>query len=276
MSGQLNVVQADMYKFLIEGMPDLAISSLDIDGRVELWNAGAEKLTGFTAKQMEGKNYTNLYLPEERNDNILAQELKQAKNARFEKAAYIKRADGTKVWVDMVLAPSKDEGGELRGLGLIIRDVTSRKETDDMLLRQSADLIELSTPVITLWDGIIALPIIGTLDSARSQVMMEKLLTELVRTGAGVAILDITGVPTIDTLVAQHLMKTIQAARMMGADCIISGIRPEIAQTIVHLGIDLSQVKTKATMARALQEALEMNNLAIVRRTAQPPGRNLK
>jgi rsbT co-antagonist protein RsbR len=125
--------------------------------------------------------------------------------------------------------------------------------------------MELSTPVVELWDGILALPLIGTLDSARTQVVMESLLERIVETSAKIAIIEITGVPTVDTLVAQHLLKTVAAARLMGADCIISGIRPQIAQTIVHLGVDLSSVVTKATLADAFRVALQRSNLTVTK-----------
>jgi rsbT co-antagonist protein RsbR len=131
-----------------------------------------------------------------------------------------------------------------------------QKNREEVINRQQQELLELSTPVVELWTGILALPLIGTLDSARTQVVMESLLQAIVRTGAAIAIIDITGVPTVDTLVAQHLLKTVAAARLMGADCIISGIRPQIAQTIVHLGVDLSAVSTKATLADAFTLAL--------------------
>ncbi len=134
---------------------------------------------------------------------------------------------------------------------------------DEMIKRQQHELLELSTPVIQLWDGILALPLIGTLDSARTQVIMESLLQRITETGSIVAIIDITGVPTVDTLVAQHLLKTIAAARLMGADCIISGIRPAIAQTIIHLGVSLQDVVTKATLADALALALRQRNLGV-------------
>jgi rsbT co-antagonist protein RsbR len=130
-------------------------------------------------------------------------------------------------------------------------------------------VLELSTPVVKLWDGVLALPMIGTLDSARTQVVMESLLQRIVETGAEVAIIDITGVPTVDTLVAQHLLKTITAARLMGAECIISGIRPQIAATIVHLGVDLSAVITKATLADAFLVALGRLGLAVQRAPAR-------
>ncbi len=141
---------------------------------------------------------------------------------------------------------------------------------EDMIGRQQMELLELSTPVVELWDGILALPLIGTLDSARTQIVMENLLERIVASGAEIAIIDITGVPTVDTLVAQHLIKTISAARLMGADCILSGIRPQIAQTIVHLGLELNVV-SKATMADALGLALRRTGRSIIRH-ATPAG----
>jgi rsbT co-antagonist protein RsbR len=155
----------------------------------------------------------------------------------------------------------------LDALGLYTTE-TFQRSREEMIRRQQQEMLELSTPVVTLWQGILALPLIGTLDSARTQVVMESLLQRIVETGSLIAILDITGVPTVDTLVAQHLLKTVAAARLMGADCIISGIRPQIAQTIVHLGVDLNSVTTKATLADAFAIALKRNGLAVTRATA--------
>jgi rsbT co-antagonist protein RsbR len=138
------------------------------------------------------------------------------------------------------------------------------KGREEVILRQTDEITEISTPVIRVWDGILALPIIGTLDSSRTQVVMENLLQEIVDTGSVIAILDISGVPAVDSLVAQHLIKTVGATRLMGAECIISGIRPEIAQTVVHLGIDLSNIITKATLASALKTAFSMLQLQVV------------
>jgi len=140
---------------------------------------------------------------------------------------------------------------------------------EQLIKRQQQELMELSTPVVKLWEGIVALPIIGTLDSARTQVVMESLLQTVVQTNSRFAIIDITGVPTVDTLVAQHLLKTITAARLMGAECVISGIRPQIAQTIVHLGIDLAQVITKAKLSDALALCLQKSGRAVVRITTK-------
>ena len=140
-------------------------------------------------------------------------------------------------------------------LGLFTTEAFQRTR-EDIIVRQQRELLDLSTPVVTLWDGVLGVPLIGTLDSDRTQVVMESLLQRIVDSGASIAIIDITGVPMVDTLVAQHLLKTVAAARLMGAECIISGIRPQIAQTIVHLGVDLGTVATKATLADALLLAL--------------------
>jgi rsbT co-antagonist protein RsbR len=141
-----------------------------------------------------------------------------------------------------------------------------QKAREAIINRQQEELLELSTPVVKLWEGILALPMIGTLDSARTQIVMESLLQRIGETGSEIAIIDITGVPTVDTLTAQHLLKTVMAIRMMGAECIISGIRPQIAQTIVHLGIDLQGVTTKATLADALALALKRSGFVVARK----------
>jgi rsbT co-antagonist protein RsbR len=166
--------------------------------------------------------------------------------------------------IDLLANASWTINALLDKLGLFTIEAFQRTR-DQIIVRQQQELLELSTPVVKLWDGILALPLIGTLDSARTQVVMENILQKIVDTGAAIAIIDITGVPTVDTLVAQHLMKTIAAARLMGADCIISGIRPQIAQTIVHLGIDLQGITTKATLAGALQLAMKKAGFVITR-----------
>ena len=148
------------------------------------------------------------------------------------------------------------------------------KGREEVILRQTDEIAEISTPVIRIWEGILALPIIGTLDSSRTQVIMESLLNEIVATGSSITILDISGVPAVDSLVAQHLIKTVSATRLMGAECIISGIRPEIAQTIVHLGIDLADIITKATLASALRFAFQTLSLQVRKTAAVKNGPN--
>ena len=156
-------------------------------------------------------------------------------------------------------------------LGLLTTDVY-QKSREEIIARHQQEMLELSTPVVKLWDGVLALPMIGTLDSSRTQIVMESLLQRIVETGSEIAILDITGVPTVDTLVAQHLLKTVTAARLMGADCIISGIRPQIAQTIVHLGVDLQDVITKSNLADAFALALQRRGMKVVRQQQVSPG----
>jgi rsbT co-antagonist protein RsbR len=173
--------------------------------------------------------------------------LKQPLFARLRREINEAQSLADELWTTSVL---------LDKLGLYTTEVY-QKTREEVIARQQQELLELSTPVVNLWKDILALPLIGTLDSARTQVVMESLLQKIVETGASIAIIDITGVPTVDTLVAQHLLKTVAAARLMGADCIISGIRPQIAQTIVHLGVDLGSVITKATLADAFLVALK-------------------
>jgi len=154
-------------------------------------------------------------------------------------------------------------------LGLLTTEIY-QKTRESVISRQQQEMLELSTPVVRLWENILALPLIGTLDSARTQIVMQNLLEAIVQTRSDFAIIDITGVPVVDTLVAQHLLKTVAAARLMGADCLISGIRPQIAQTIIHLGVDLTNVTTKATLADAFALALKRSGHAVVRDNSKP------
>ncbi len=159
-------------------------------------------------------------------------------------------------------------------LGLYTTEIY-QKSREEVIVRQQEEMLELSTPVVKLWDGVLALPMIGTLDSSRTQVVMETLLQRIMETGSEIAIIDITGVPTVDTLVAQHLIKTVTAARLMGAECIISGIRPQIAATIVHLGVDLGAITTKATLADAFLVALTRMGRTVAR-NQKAAGREVK
>lgn len=152
-------------------------------------------------------------------------------------------------------------------LGLYTTEAFQRSR-ESVIRRQQEEMLELSTPVVKLWDGVLALPIIGTLDSSRTQTIMENLLEKIVETGSELAIIDITGVPTVDTLTAQHLLKTVTAARLMGAECIISGIRPQIAQTIVHLGVELGDIVTKASLADAFRVAMQRTGHTVVRKSS--------
>jgi rsbT co-antagonist protein RsbR len=183
------------------------------------------------------------------------------KEPLFQRVRNASTDDAERVAADMWATTSL-----IDSLALYTTEVYQRGR-EEVILRQQQDMLELSTPVVTLWEGVVALPLIGTLDSARTQVVMETLLRRIVETGATIAVIDITGVATVDTLTAQHLLKTVTAARLMGAECIISGIRPQIAQTIVHLGVDLGDIVTKATLADAFKVALARTGRTVARIT---------
>lgn len=244
---------------LLNAQLDLAIFFLSPTGFIESWNRAVEKLVGYSANDVIGKHLSLFYTPEDRDSKLVDRELEQAaRTGRYEGCGWRVRKDGSRFWADIIITAMRDEQGKINGFLKILRDGSERKKTEDMLERQRQDLIELSTPVMQLWEGILVLPLIGTVDSQRSQIVMEKLLSAIMQSGSAIAILDISGVSTVDTMVAQHLMKTMEAAKLMGAECIISGIRPEIAQTMVHLGVDLTTVRTKSNMSRALKEAIAM------------------
>jgi rsbT co-antagonist protein RsbR len=241
---EIRAISKEFLATLIEAMQ--ATGSIDI--RREGWAKVRDLLS-----EISSSRATQGFSPMETATFVLS--LKQPVFSRLRKDIADARTLADEMWVASLL---------LDDLGLFTIEA-HQKTREDVILRQQRELLELSTPVVTLWDDVLALPLIGTLDSGRTQVVMESLLEKIVETGASIAIIDITGVPTVDTLVAQHLMKTVAAARLMGADCIISGIRPQIAQTIVHLGVDLSAVTTKASLADAFALALKRTGAAVVK-----------
>lgn len=256
--------------FIVNGLTHLAIYMLSPTGIIQTWSTGAKAIMHYDATDVVGRHFSMFYTKPDLDKNLPAMELQQASQiGKFEGSGWRRRNDGSQVWVEVTIAPLRDQTGTLKGFVKVLRDATDKKRAAELIERQKRDLIELSTPVITLWPGILALPVIGTLDSTRSQIVTERLLQAVANADCTVVIIDISGVPMVDTLVAQHLLKTISSARLMGVECIISGIRPEIAQTMVHLGIDLSGVKTKGSMARALEQAMEMMSLKVVSSRAE-------
>jgi rsbT co-antagonist protein RsbR len=233
-------------KEFLAAMVDAMRASGSVDVRSPDWSKVRDVLTELSsARAAQGFSPTETA--------IFVFSLKEPLFVRMRKEITDARQLADEMWTATLL---------LDELGLFTTEAY-QKTREEVISRQQRELLELSTPVVTLWNDILALPLIGTLDSGRTQVVMESLLEKIVETGASIAIIDITGVPTVDTLVAQHLMKTVAAARLMGADCIISGIRPQIAQTIVHLGVDLSAVTTKASLADAFQVALKRTGAAL-------------
>jgi PAS domain S-box-containing protein len=255
----------ELLQMLADNIKEYAILTLDPNGRVITWTPAAERLKGYSADEVIGKHFSIFYTKDDVESGKCEQELEIAsRDGRFEDEGWRVRKDGSRFWANVVITALRDANGGLRGFGKITRDMTERKQADERLRQQNRDILEMATvPVVQVWENILLVPLIGTLDSARTQQLMERLLQRLTETGSQVALVDITGVPTIDTQTAQHLIETIKAVRYIGADVVLTGVRPVIAQTLVHLGIDLSSATTRASLAAGLRVALDLLNLHV-------------
>ena len=250
-------MQAD-YQTMLDSLFDEVIQ-LDENGYVVTWNRGAERLKGYTEEEAIGQHVSAFYTDEDVKAGLADREMRVARETgRCETDGWRKRKDGSRFWASIVLTAMRDPQGELLGYVKVARDQTERRAAEELIRRQRDEILELSTPVIQVWDRVLALPIIGTLDSNRASRLTESLLGKIADLEAEIVILDISGVPTIDTQVAQHLLKTVHAARLMGATSILSGVRPETAQAMVHLGIELGGLRSRNTLRDALQLALQM------------------
>jgi rsbT co-antagonist protein RsbR len=255
----------ELLQLLADNIKGYAILTLDPNGYVMTWTPAAEKLKGYRADEIIGQHFSVFYTKEDAESGKCEMELETAiREGRFEDEGWRKRKDGTRFWASVVITSLRDANGNLKGFGKITRDLTERKQADEMIRQRSKDVLEMATvPVVPVWEGILLVPLIGTLDSARTQQLMERLLLRLTETTSQVALLDITGVPMIDTQTAQHLIETIKAVRYIGAEVVLTGVRPVIAQTLVHLGIDLSGVATRASLASGLRVALSILDLQV-------------
>jgi rsbT co-antagonist protein RsbR len=246
------------YQIMLDSLFDEVIQ-LDENGYVLTWNRGAERLKGYTADEAIGQHVTVFYTDDDVRIGLAEREMRVARETgRCETEGWRKRKDGSRFWASVVLTAMRDSQDELLGYVKVARDQTERRSAEELIRRQRDEILELSTPVIQVWDRVLALPIIGTLDSNRASRLTESLLNKIADLEAEIVILDISGVPTIDTQVAQHLLKTVHAARLMGATSILSGVRPETAQAMVHLGIELGGLRSRNTLRDALQLALQM------------------
>jgi rsbT co-antagonist protein RsbR len=261
----------DSFRLLVDSVKDYAIVMLDPEGHVASWNAGAERIKGYRPDEIIGKHFSCFYPAESIQRGLPEQELKTAaKEGRFEDEGWRVRKDGKQFWANATISALRDKDGTLRGFAKVTRDLTERKQTEERIQQQAKEIMELSTPVMQVWQGVVVAPLIGSLDSQRTQQFMERLLSRIVETNSPVALVDIMGVPTVDTQTAQHLIETISAVRLLGAQVVLTGVRPAIAQTLVHLGIDLSGIITRSSLAAGLMVALDILNLQVVSKTSQP------
>jgi rsbT co-antagonist protein RsbR len=258
-------VKIDMLQVLVENIREYAIIMLDTKGVVTTWSPTAERIKGYRGDEIVGRHFSTFYTPEDVSSGKPDRELEMAgRDGRFEDEGLRVRKDGSKFWASVVITALRDSQGKLRGFGKVTRDLSDRKAAEERIKRQTLEIMEMATvPVVQVWEGIIMVPLIGMLDSARTQQLMERLLQRITETNSPVALLDITGVPAVDTQTAQHLIETIKAVRYIGAEVVLTGVRPTIAQTLVHLGIDLSSAITRSSLKAGLQVAFGMIDLEV-------------
>ena len=256
---------AEHFRMLVQNMKDYAIIILDTDGRVASWNPGSEIILGYRSNEIIGQHFSRFFPSEEIQRGKPEMELKVATaEGRSEDEGWRMKKDGSRFWANEVITTLRDQGGTLVGFGKVMRDLTERKRAEEKATLQAREILEISTPVIQIWDGVLMAPLIGTLDSGRTQKLMEGLLERIVQTNSAVALLDVTGVPTIDTRTAQHLAEMTTAVRLLGAQAVLTGVRPAIAQTLAHLGVDLGEITTRSTLAAGFRVALKLLNLQVV------------
>jgi len=244
---------------MVNSIADYGVIQFDLDGLVRSWNLGAEKLTGYTADEVLGRHESMFATDDDARSSVLEQEMADAvRDGSVQTESWRIRKDGTRFWASVALSPIRDSQGEVTGYVKIGRDLTEQREQARLVQQQRDEILELSTPVIQVWDKVLILPLIGTLDSGRAARLTESLLERIAADQAEVVILDISGVPGIDTGVAQHLLETVEAARLMGTESILSGVRPDTAQSIVHLGIELGSLRSRTSLKDALQLALRL------------------
>lgn len=244
---------------MLDAITDYEVIRLDAEGVVRSWSPGAEKLKRYKASEIVGHHFSAFYPEEDARNGVPDRELANSVGkGRLETEGWRIRKDGSRFWGSTTISPIRDDADEVIGFVSVGRDLSDKRAQELLLQRQQEEILELSTPVIQVWDKVLVLPIIGTLDSARAARLTEGLLERVAAHQAEVTILDVSGVPAIDTEVAQHLLKTVEAARLMGTTSILSGVRPETAQAIVHLGIDLGSLRSRSNLREALQLALTM------------------
>lgn len=260
---------AEHFRMLVENMKDYAIIILDTNGLVASWNPGSEIILGYRANEIIGQHFSRFYSADDIQAGKPQMELDVATaKGRSEDEGWRIKKDEKRFWANEVITPLLDQAGTLYGFGKVMRDLTERRRAEEKATLQAREILEISTPVLQIWDGVLMAPLIGTLDSERTQKLMERLLERIVQTNSAVALLDVTGVPTIDTRTAQNLAETTSAVRLLGAQAVLTGVRPAIAQTLAHLGVDLGDITTRASLADGLRVALKLQDMQVVRNEA--------
>jgi len=251
---------------------DDAIYGKTLDGTILSWNRGAERIYGYSAAEMVGRPVSVLVPPNKPDEvpAILERVKRGERVSHFETTRV--RKDGEVIDLSLNVSPIRDASGQIIGASTTARDVTEQKKMREALTERAKEILDVSTPVLQVWEGVVVAPFIGTLDTQRAQQFMERLLDKIVQTNSAVALLDVTGVPAIDTRTAQHLIETITSVRLLGAQAILTGVRPAIAQTLAHLGINLADVVTRSSLAAGLRVALDILNLKIITQEDQAKG----
>ncbi len=245
---------------------DDAIIGKDLHGTILSWNAAATKMYGFSDEEAIGKSI-RIVVPPDREDEV-PQILDKIRRGEFVDHYETMRMskDARQFHVSLTVSPIRNEAGKIIGASTIARDISQRVQAEEALAQQRLvqAILDISTPVMQVWEGVVCAPLIGTLDSQRTQQLMERLLERIAETGASVALVDVTGVPSVDTQTARHIIETATAVKLLGGQVILTGIRPVIAQTLVHLGVDLSEIVTRSSLATGFRAALKMLDLEIV------------
>jgi PAS domain S-box-containing protein len=265
-------VASQAYLASIVECSDDAIYGKTLDGTILSWNRGAERIYGYSAAEMVGRPVSVLVPPNKPDEvpAILEKVKRGERVSHFETTRVTK--DGEVIDLSLNVSPIRDASGQIIGASTTARDITEQKRMREALAERAKEILDVSTPVLQVWEGVVVAPFIGTLDTQRAQQFMERLLDKIVQTNSAVALLDVTGVPAIDTRTAQHLIETITSVRLLGAQAILTGVRPAIAQTLAHLGINLADVVTRSSLAAGLRVALDILNLKITTQENQAKG----
>jgi PAS domain S-box-containing protein len=247
----------ERFRLLMESIEDYAIIMLDRQGRVATWNSGAEHIKGYSEEEILGQHFSHFYPKEDVEQGKIDLQLQEAsEKGRFENENWLVRKDGSKFWANIILTALKDDAGNIRGFAKVTRDITQRKKIEEeqaclqeeLLQAQQQTIYELSTPLIPLTEQVLVMPLVGVIDSSRAQQILETLLEGVANQQAEIAILDITGVQVVDTQVANAILQAAQAVKLLGAQVILTGISPVLAQTLVQLGADMRDIITCATL----------------------------